>query len=178
MRTFIAAALIGSFSCLTAQEGTVPRWEIIEVAESLSENARHIQTILGKVRPKEWIQDGAPQGYVDQYATLQADIKNLALSAQGLAREPEKLSTTINTFLWLDRVGSMVSSLAAGVREYQNAAVADLLTTARDRTTAAEDKLKEYMKQRAVDQEAELEIADREAQRCRGDLLKQPPSRD
>ena len=109
---------------------------------------------------------------------MQADVANLALSAQEMIRKPEKLSAAISTFLWLDRVGSMVDSLAAGVRKYQNTALADLLESSGAKALSGEDRFKQYMRQRAVDQEAELAIADHEAQRCRSEMLKRPVGRD
>jgi hypothetical protein len=68
----------------------------------------------------------------------------------------------------------MVGSMAGGVRAYQNAPVADLLDTARGKTDAAMAVLKEYMRQVAVQQEAAMEIAHSEAQRCRERLATQP----
>lgn len=179
MKLLLAILPLGCIFVLQAQEsGTIPRWEVIEMAGTLRAGADDIGKILSQVRPKEWIQDGAPDAYVTQYETLEADISNLANSARALERQPEKLSTTVDTFLWMDRVASMVSSMAAGVRKYQNASLGDLLDSTAGRVISAEDRLKEYMRQLVVDQEAELEIANSEAQRCRQEMLKRPMTRD
>ena len=179
MRLLLAILLLGCIFVLPAQEsGTIPRWEVIEMAERLRAGADDVVKILSQVRPKEWIQDGAPDAYVTQYETLQADLSNLANSARALERQPEKLSTTVDTFLWMDRVGSMTTSMAAGVRKYQNPSLGDLLNSTAGRVTSAEDRLKEYMRQLVVHQEAEFEIANSEAQRCRQEMLKRPMTRD
>ncbi len=175
MRLLLIGLLCGGFGCLTAQnEGMLPRWEVVELSKKLAANVDQTKTVLDQVRPKDWIQNGAPAAYVDQYASLQTDLQNLQLSAAALGRNPEKLSVVVDTFLWLDRVSSMVGSMAGGVRSYQNAPVADLLDTARVKSDAALEVLKEYMRQVAVAQEAAMDIANSEAQRCRQRLASQP----
>jgi hypothetical protein len=175
MRLLLIGTLCGGLSCLTAQsEGVLPRWEIIELTKGVAANVEQAKTVLAEVRPKEWIQNGAPAAYADQYESLQTDLNNLELSAAALGRHPEKLTVVIDTFLWLDRVSSMLGSMAGGVRSYQNAAVADLLDTARGKDDAALAILKEYMRQVAVEQQAAMEIAHSEAQRCRERLVSQP----
>jgi hypothetical protein len=175
MRLLLIGTLCGGFACLTAQsEGMLPRWEVIELTKNVVANVDQTKSLLNQLRPKDWVQNGAPAAYVDQYENLQTELANLGLSAEALGREPEKLSVVIDTFLWMDRVSSMVGSIAGGVRAYQNAPVADLLDTARGKIDAATAVLKEYMRQVAVQQEAAMEIANSEAQRCRGRLASQP----
>ena len=179
MKLPLAILLLGCFFVLPAQEsGTIPRWKVIEMAEALRAGSGDIVKILSQVRPKEWIQDGAPDAYVAQYETLQGDLSHLANSARALERQPEKLSTTVDTFLWMDRVSSMTISMAAGVRKYQNPSLGDLLNSTASRFISVGDRLKEYMRQLAVDQEAELDIANSEAQRCRQEMLKRPMTGD
>jgi len=152
----------------------LPRWEVTEIDKGVFEHAQSVRQILDQVRPKEWIQDGAPQAYVDQRAMLLHDIENLELSAQELERVPDKLSTVVDTFLWLDRSQSMLRSISAGVRKYQNPAVADLLDSAGGGNASAIDKLKGYMRELAISAETEMEIAHDEAQRCRVELMRAP----
>ena len=176
MRLFFVGVLCGGLCSLAAQsEGMLPRWEIVELSKNLIATVDQANTVLEEVRPKEWIQDGAPAAYVDQYDSLQSDLRNLQLSAEALNRHPAKLSVVIDTFLWLDRVSSMLGSMAGGVRSYQSGPVADLLDAARGKGDGALAVLKEYMRQAAVQQEAEMEIAHSEAQRCRARLASQPP---
>ena len=119
----------------------MPSWEVSELATQVQENAEAVERVLDQVRPKEWIQDGAPQAYVDQHESLGRDLENLTLSAQALGREPEKLSYAVDTFLWLDRFNSMTDSMAAGVRKYQSAAIADLLESSTTRGAGAAELL-------------------------------------
>lgn len=175
MRFGVFAILLACASPAAAQQdGMLPRWEVTEIAGNVVEHAQSVKQILDQVRPKEWIQDGAPQAYVDQHATLSADIENLELAAQALSRTPAKLSAVVDTFLWLDRSQSMLRSISAGVRKYQNPAIADLLDSAGGVNAGAIEKLKEYMRDLTIAAEAEMEIAHDEAQRCRVELMRAP----
>jgi hypothetical protein len=178
-RLAVAAFFIASLSAppAAAQE-MAPRWEVIEMAQGVDVHAGEIKSLLEQVRPKEWIQDGAPDSYVTQHEALITDIDSLAASAQDMTRNPDKLKSVVDTFLWIDRLNSMIGSLEQGVRRYQNAAVAELLVAARDRNVTESEKLKGYLRQLVVLREAEMEIADSEAQRCRGQLARQPAGQD
>ena len=169
-----ALLVIGALPAAAQDEGMLPSWEVAEMANRVVEHAQSVRQILEQVRPKEWIQDGAPAAYVDQRETLASDISNLELSAQGLARTPAKLSVVVDTFLWLDRSQSMLRSISAGVRKYQNPAVADLLDSAGAVNADSIEKLKAYMRDLAATAEAEMEVAHNEAQRCRGELMRAP----
>ena len=91
-----------------------------------------------------------------------------------MQRKPEKLSAVVDTYLWLDRLDSMIASVAQGARKYQNAAVADLLIAAKDHNAGQGEGLKTYLRQLVIAREAEMEIAHSEAQRCRGELAARP----
>jgi hypothetical protein len=175
MRLLIATLLFGMTTPLAAQdEGLMHQWEVVEMTKQLVEHTDTIKTILGQVRPKEWIQVGAPDAYVSQFEALRAELTNVNLSAEALGRKPETLSLAVHTFLWLDRVNSMLDSMADGVRRYQNPSVAELLIAGRNRNQGAELGLKDYMRQLADQWQTRMEIANDEAQRCRETLVKKP----
>ena len=179
MRAAIATASLLVFALgsatLSAQDaGTIPTWEVKEISVKIEEQVAAVRQIMQSVRPKEWVQGGANEAYIDQHAALLADLANAELSAQALGRDPEKLTYAVDTFLWLDRVYSTLRSLTAGVRRYQSVAVADLLEAASGRNSGSMADLKEYMRQLAKVAEDRLEIAHDEAQRCRAQLVNAP----
>ncbi len=180
MRSVVALLLFALPLSLPAQdtvrvdEGYLPSWQVVEIAEELQTHVAGVRQILEQVRPKEWLQDGAPAAYVDQHENLLQDLEYLNRSAQGLARTPEKLSVVIDTFLWLDRLHSMLGSMSAGVRKYQSDPIADLLDSAGGRNQGAVEHLKGYMRQLASSAEDEMAIAHEEAQRCRSAIVNQP----
>jgi hypothetical protein len=179
MQRLSVIVVLGGIWCLPVfAQGMLPRWEVETLAKSLEEHASKLEQVLAQVRPKEWTQAGASEAYLEQYETLTTELGHLGVSAQNLGRNPEKISVVVDTFLWLDRLGSMLRSMSEGTRRYQNAALADLLDSAVSSNSGAEASLKSYMRDLAVQREAEMEIAHNEAQRCREDLFKGRPRRN
>jgi hypothetical protein len=155
--------------------GVAPDWQIRELAAKLEKNAAVIEGLLTQLKPEEWVSNGAPGSYVDQVKQTRQFNSFLILQAQALGREPAKLSVTMDTFLRLDHLQSLLDSVTAGVRSYQNASLAELLASAVGQNMASREQLKEYARELAVEREKEWEIANREAQRCRAALAKKPP---
>jgi hypothetical protein len=179
MQRLLMIVVVSGISCLPAlAQGMLPRWEVEAMAKSIEDHAAKLEQVLAQVRPKEWTQAGGSEAYVEQQETLTTELGHLGLSARNLSRNPEKISIVVDTFLWLDRLGSMLRSMSEGTRRYQNAALADLLDSAVASNSGAEANLKSYMRDLAVQRETEMEIAHAEAQRCRDDLFKRRPGRD
>ncbi len=174
-----AAAL--AFLCFHAlsaqQEGMLPRWQVEELAANLVENAEKARSVVGALRPREWVRDGAPEVYVEQHAALLQELESVKLAALALGRQPERLTYAVDTFLWLDRADALFSSVSAGARRYYNAAVADLLDSARSRNAGAVATVKSYMRDLAAHVEGAMAVAHSEAQRCREEIIAKPPSR-
>lgn len=167
-------ALVFSGLGAAQDEGMIPRWEVTALAEDVVKHIATGEKVLSDLRPQEWVQDGAPEAYIDQLLTLRSDLESATLSAEALGRQPERLSYAVDTILWLERSDSLLSSMSSGVRKYYNGAVADLLDSARSRNVGNIATLKEYMRQLAVEIEKSMDIANSEAQRCRADLATKP----
>lgn len=175
-KTLLAAVMALALPAIgSAQdEGMIPRWEVESMTEDIVKNVASGQKLLLELRPEEWIQDGAPAAYVEQLATLQSNLENTVRAAEALGRNPERLSYAVDTFLWLDRSDSLLSSMIGGVRKYYNSVIADLLDAARGRNNANIANLKTYMRQLSVEIETSMAIAHSEAQRCRAAITNQP----
>ena len=152
----------------------IPRWQVEELAQSLVQNIDTANKIVIALHPQEWVQDGAPSVYIEQHRTLLDEMEQVRLSAQALGREPERLTYAIDTFLWLDRVDMLIASVAGGVRQYYNGAVADLLDSARIRNADGIATIKLYTRQLADYVEQSMDVAHREAQRCREEIISAP----
>ena len=164
-------------AALAAQTtGVAPEWEIRDLAAKLEKQAMVIDGLLAQFKPEEWVKQGAPGAYVDQLAETRQFNSYLAAQAQNLEREPAKLSVVLDTFLRLEHLQSLLDSIEAGARHYQNPSLADLLASAIGQAATMREPLKEYTRALAVDREKEWEIANQEAQRCRVTEAKRPPS--
>ena len=162
-------------SGLAQTAGVMPDWEVREAATALEKHTKIIEGLLDQLKPEEWVAQGAPQLYIDQLKQAKQFNSYLTLQAQALGRQPDKLSVALDTFLRLDHIQSLLESLTEGVRKHQNPALADLLYSAISQNSTTRERLKEYARELAVEREKEWEIANREAQRCRGSLAKRPP---
>ena len=174
----LPALLLAFLAAASAQqEGMIPRWQVEEFTRGIVENAETAESIVAALQPEEWIRDGAPEEYVQQHRTLLNEMEQVKLAAQALGREPERLTYAVDTFLWLDRADALLASVTAGVRRYYNSAVADLLDSARNRNADGIATVKAYMRQVAAHVEQSMQVAHREAQRCREEIVDRPPDR-
>lgn len=169
----ISIAVLCLAPAAAQQDGMIPRWQVEEVAENLVDNMERTATVVGALRPADWVDSGASRDYIGQHATLQQEMENVRLSAQAMGREPERLTYAVDTFLWLERTAVLLDSVAAGVRRYSNPVLADLLDSARSRNAEGTATVLTYMRQLAVHIEGEMEVAHAEAQRCRQELIQE-----
>lgn len=158
-----------------AQAGLPPEWETRKQLAALVTTANRLQPVLGELNPEAWKENGAPAAYVQQWQNTRKAVGYLQTSAERLARDPNRLTLAMDTYFRLQGMEQLLNSLAAGVRRYQNPAVADLLMGIANENSANRDFLEQYMKDLAAAHESELHVMDTEAQRCRSILSKQPP---
>ena len=152
----------------------IPRWQVEELSQDVVQNMETANKVVVQLRPQEWVQDGAPEAYIEQHSILLSEMEQVRFAALALGRDPERLTYAMDTFLWLDRVDSLMGSMAAGVRQYYNSAVAELLDSARNRNSDSVATVKQYLRQLADHVESSMRVAHREAQRCREEIISQP----
>ena len=155
--------------------GLPPEWETRKQLAALVANANRLDPVLGQLNPEAWKENGAPEAYVRQWQNTRKALSYLQISAERLAKEPNRVTFAMDTYFRLQSMEQMLGSLAAGVRRYQNPAIADLLMGIANENAANRDFLEQYMKDLAATHESELQVMDTEAQRCRSILSKQPP---
>lgn len=154
--------------------GVVAEWDIRKNIQDVVADTNRLRPIIEQIKPKEWVAKGAPQAYLVQWDKTRIQVDGLAGSAGLLSKDPEKISAALDTFFRLQYVEMMLNSLAEGVRKYQNPALADLITGIVSSQAANRQKLQQYVVDLAATKEQEFAIIDKEAQRCRGALTRQP----
>jgi hypothetical protein len=151
-----------------------PAWSIRKALEDLVAQSQRLTPMLADIKPSEWVANGASATYVDQHKSVLAEIGYLKRTAEELAPKPESLTMTLQLYLRLQSLESMLDSFSHGIRRYQNPALADLVQSMISENDAHRVRLREYLVELAETKEAEFRIADEEAQRCRGTLIRQP----
>ncbi len=156
-------------------QGLPPEWEVRNQLNSLAEHVERFQPLLANIEPEKW--NNAPAGYARQLQRVRDEIGYLVTTARSLARQPDRLTLAMETYFRMLAVDEMLRSMEAGIRKYQNPAVADLLQGLLADETADREKLKQYLLDLAADREAQFRVADEEAQRCRALLSRQPQTK-
>lgn len=157
-----------------ADQGVASEWDARKLIDALSMQAEHLKPIMDQVQPTEWLSKGAPDTYVAQWNSAQAQLKYLIGSSEAFSRNPERLTLGLETYFRMQSVEAVLGSLTEGVRKYQNPALASIMQSVIAENSANRDRLRQYLQDLAKQKEDEFKVADREAQRCRAAMLGQP----
>jgi len=157
-----------------ADQGVASEWDARKLIDALSTQAQHLKPIMDQVQPTEWLSKGAPDAYVAQWKSTEAQLKYLIGSSEAFSRQPERLTLGLETYFRMQSVESALGSLTEGVRKYQNPALASIMQSVIAENSANRDRLRQYLQDLAKQKEEEFQVADREAQRCRAAMLGQP----
>ena len=158
-------------------QGVSAPWDVSQILTSLAEQAQRLMPILDQLTPEKWEAKGAPAAYTAQWRNARSEVGYLLSASESLKKQPEKLTLALETLFRLQAVEAQVNSLTDGVRRYQNPAVGDLLVSVVSGNSANRDQLRQYITDLAHTKEEEFQVVDREAQRCRGTLMRQPAGR-
>lgn len=171
----ILVLLLGAQGIALAQSGGVStEWDLRKMLDSLTLQTQHLKSVTAQVSTDGMVANGAPQTYIAQWNTAQAELKYLLGSVEALAKQPERLPLALDAYFRMQAMESTLNSVFEGMRKYQNPALADLLQGVVNENSVNRDHLRQYIQDLAVQKEQEFEVADREAQRCRGSLARQP----
>jgi len=153
-------------------EGLAPEWEVRKQLAALVEHVGQFKPVLEKIDPAGW--KGAPAEYGTQLERVRAEIGYLVTTTQSLEKRPDRLTLALEAYFRMQSVDQMLRSLEAGIRKYQNPAIADLLQGLTSQAAADREQLRQYIVDLAADREVQFRVMDEEAQRCRSTLSRQP----
>ena len=157
--------------------GIEPTWDIAVVLQEIGVNAARLGPELDKVDARAWVAKGASETYIEQLDSCKQQARALADGAKALARNPEKLSASLELFFRMEGLSTMLGSLEEGIRKYQGAQAAQTLAGVYAEGGANRERFRSYIVSLAAEREQQFEVMDREAQRCRGTLMAQPPTK-
>jgi hypothetical protein len=170
-----AAALCGQAQPARQQAaGLEPEWDIGVILQEMSAQAGRMLPVLDRIDVKAWIEKGASDTYAAQLQSSKDQAKAFADGARELARNPEKLSVSIELLFRIQGLETMLGSLEEGVRKYQDPVIAQTLASVVAENGANRDRFQRYIVNLAAEREQQFQVMDREAQRCRGMLTAQP----
>jgi hypothetical protein len=161
----------------TPAPSVAPAWDIAPVISDFSAQAARVKPILDQLTPEQWVRDGAPDAYVAQWQSARQETVYVANASKAFEGHPEKLTLALDAYFRWEALQTRLTTLAEGVRKYQDPAMGDLLVSVVGDNSANRDKLRQYIADLAGQKEEEFTVADQEAQRCRGLLSRQAPAK-
>jgi hypothetical protein len=159
-----------------AQTGLEPAWDVAVVLQEISANAERLIPELNRVDARGWVAKGASETYVQQLESSKQQARALADGAKALARNPDKLSASLELFFRIEGLNTMLGSLEQGIRKYGGAQAAQSVETIYAEGGANRERFRRYIVNLAAEREQQFVVMDREAQRCRGTLMAPAPA--
>lgn len=167
MLNAIAIALL-----LQQAPAVTPDWDLKPRIEKLSQEVGRIKPLLERLDPAKWSANGAPEAYARQWRLCIDSVGHVQNAAARFAAQPGRLPLALETLFRLDALLEQTASLAQGVRRYQNPALADLVEAQVNEAAANREWLRQHSQELANTREVELEVAEKEAQRCRTQIFR------
>jgi hypothetical protein len=174
MRYFVVLLSMGFAQA--QQAGYSAPWDVKQLMDALVKEAQRLKPIVQQADPRKWKDTSSAANYRSQWASAQNLIQYFTGAADNLSKQPEKLPLALETYFRMEAMETNLASLADGIRRHDNPAVADLLQGVMTENSNNREKLKQYLTDLATAKEQEFQIADREAQRCRGAVNRQLPA--
>jgi len=168
----VTGATIAAAQTQTA--GLEADWDIAPVLQQIGAFAARLTPALDRLDPRQWAAKGASETYLAQLESSKEQARALADQSKALARNPERLSASLEVLFRIQGIDTMLGSLVEGARRYQSGE-ADALESLAVQDGASRDRLQRYIVNLASEREHDLEVMDREAQRCRGLVSQTPP---
>jgi hypothetical protein len=158
-----------------APAGAAPDWDQRPRIEKLGRDVALLKPIFDQIQPESWTVEGGSEAYQKQH---KACLEGLSYVQNAIARwsaQPDRLSLMLETLVRIESLDRQAISLSQGVRRYQNPAVADLLDSILGSLSGGLEWLRSQSLEMAQQREKELDVAQKEAQRCRTQILQPRP---
>jgi len=188
---FLASLLAVSIACWFVVRGQQPPivipavvdpvvlepTEVTAIALEISQRSEQLKPMLDQVNTADWVAKGAPEAYVPQWSSLTEQNLAIENDMTTVEQHPEAMSEIMKALFRVHRFDSDLDRLLRAVRRYENPSLADLIESTAAGDQRGVQKLQEYVLDLASEKERLLDVEDKEAQRCRSELAKQPLAR-
>ena len=173
----VAMACVGLRTAGAQPAGLTPEWEVKANLAALAQQINGLKPLIDSVKPDQWTTQGAPEAYKAQWKSVVDEIGYVGRTSGELSADPERLSLALEMFFRVQSLDQMAESLNEGIRKYQSPELADDIRVRLGSTSAAREKMRQYIVLLAAVKECQFKVMDEEAQRCRGALSRQVPAR-
>jgi hypothetical protein len=150
-------------------------WEIAATLQAISAHADRLLPMLEKIDVYAWVEKGASDTYLTQLQSSKVQVRALSEGAKLLSASPQKLSASLELFMRINGMETMLASLEEGIRKYQGPADAMAVASLEAEDGVNRERLQRYIVELAAQRERDLEVMDHEAQRCRAIVTQAAP---
>jgi hypothetical protein len=171
MRLLLATLI---FSCSAFCQQGMSDEEVAAIFSRISERAARIEPMLDQLHPNDWIAKGAPDTYLAQWNSVRQQFTAIESDMSDLTQHPDRLTDSMSALFRVQATHLALGSLMGGVRKYQNPALADLIESVAAEAGGDIDRFEKHILEMAAEKERQFTLVDREAQRCRATLSRQP----
>ncbi len=155
--------------------GVAAEWNTRESIAAMATRLGEVKPILEQLKPELWVEKGASEAYTQQLEATRTELHGVEWSLNNLAGKPEKLSFVVDAYFRVQSFRAKVASINDAVRRYQNPAIAELIDAYLTDSSGAQIQLQTYLRDLSELKEAELEVMESEAQRCRVQQIQRKP---
>jgi hypothetical protein len=160
-----------------AAGGVAAPWDAQKLLADVNSGNQEMTPLLGEMNPQEWMdQKGAPSTYLSQWNTAKQQLADSATTIQRLAAQSDNIYLCLDAYFRMEALETTERSLLEGTRAYGTRRVADKLQELIARNYTAREQFRQYLLELTASKEQMFQIADREAQRCRGMISKEAPA--
>jgi DNA repair exonuclease SbcCD ATPase subunit len=160
-----------------AAGGVAAPWDAQKLLADLNAHNQEMAPLLNEINPQAWMdQSGAPSAYLSQWNTAKQQLADSAASIQRLNAQSDNIYLCLDTYFRMEALETTERSLLEGTRTYGARPVADKLQELIARNYTAREQFRQYLLELTANREQMFQIADREAQRCRGMISKEAPA--
>jgi hypothetical protein len=175
MRLFLATLIFSSGAfCQQPTAASMSDEEVAAIFSRISQRAARIEPMLEQLHPNDWISRGAPDTYLAQWNSIRQQFTAIESDMSDLTQHPDRLTDSMNALFRVQATHLALGSLMGGVRKYQNPALADLIESVAAEAGGDIDRFEKHLLEMSAEKEQQFTLVDREAQRCRATLSRQP----
>ncbi len=148
--------------------------DVIAIFNRISHRAARLEPMLEQLHPTEWIAKGAPDTYVAQWNSLRQQYTAIQSDLADLGQHLDRLTDSMKVLFRIQAANQTLGSLLGGVRKYQNPALAELIESVAAESARDMDGFEQHLTEMSDAKEQQFALVDREAQRCRATLSREP----
>ena len=173
-----SAVPLASQTTAPPPQGIEQPWDVRKILLALNSDNQTLKPVLAQMNPQQWYdQKGASSTYIVQWQTAKAQVDDVITATARLGQKTDELSLALDTYFRLEALDTLTRSVLEGAKKYGDRAAAGKLEELIAHNFNNRERFRDYLRDLATTQQENFKVADAEAQRCRGVLSQQVPSR-